>query len=166
MIELGSEVEDKATGLKGMVTCLQIEMNKSVYYTFQPKGLNPKTGQPVEGMWLVEERLTGGARIDMPDLPVNVLGTIVEDKASGFKGLAVSLVYHLNGCVHFNIQPQGLQETGAPIETHNFDIRRLTGEAIKPMTKEVKKADEKERPSPTGSGCYSPARTNNNSCRK
>lgn len=159
MIKLGSMCTDIATGIEGMVTHLQIDMNMSEYYQFQPRGLNPKSGQPVDRMWLVEERIEGGMLLteaDEPDLPTHVLGTIVEDEASGFKGMAVSLVYHINGCVHFNVQPKGLQDTGAPIETCNFDIRRLKGEAIKPMTSEEQKQDEVKCPSPSGDGCYRP----------
>lgn len=157
MIELGSYVTDKATGLEGMVTHLQIEMDKTEYLRFQPRGLNPKSGQPVDSMWLVETRLEGGNRIPTPDLPVHVLGTIVEDEASGFTGMAISLILHINGCVHFNVQAKGLQDTGAPIGECNFDIRRLKGEAITPMTKEEQKIDEKKKPSPSGDGCYRPA---------
>lgn len=156
MIKLGSYCTDEATGIEGMVTHLQIEMDLSEYYQFQPKGLNPKSGQPVDRMWMVEKRLSGGEIVDDVDLPTHVLGTIVEDKASGFKGMAVSLVYHINGCVHFNVQAKGLQDTGAPIETCNFDIRRLTGDAIEPMTPEEQKKDEKERPSPASDSCYRP----------
>jgi hypothetical protein len=156
MIKLGSQVTDSATGIEGMVTHLQIEMNMSEYYQFQPKGLNPKSGQPVDRMWLVEERLIGGEVVEDQELPTHVLGTIVEDEASGFTGMAVSLVFHINGCAHFNVQASGLQDTGAPIETCNFDIRRLKGEAIKLMTVEELKVDEKKNPSPTGDSCYRP----------
>lgn len=156
MIKLGSNVTDIATGMEGMATHLQIDMNMSEFYQFQPRGLNPKSGQPVDRMWLVEDRLEGGEIVDDLELPTHVLGTIVEDTASGFKGMAISLVLHINGCVHFNVQPKGLQDTGAPIETCNFDIRRLTGEAIAPMTVEEQKKDEKEKPSPSGNECYKP----------
>lgn len=152
MIELGSFVTDIATGIEGMVTHLQIEMDGTEYLRFQPRGLNPKSGQPVDSMWLVEARLTGGTRISTPDLPLHILGTIVEDEASGFTGMAVNMILHINGCVHFNVQAKGQQDTGAPIEQCNFDVRRLKGEAITPMTKEEQKKDEKERPSPAGEG--------------
>jgi hypothetical protein len=160
MIELGSYVTDEATGLDGMVVNLQIEMDLSEFYYFQPRGLNPKSLQPTEGMWLVEKRLSGGKRIASPDLPTHVLGTLVEDDASGFKGIAVSMVYHINGCVHFNVQAKGLQDTGAPIQTCNFDIRRLKGRLILPMTKEEQKKDEVKNPSPAGNSSYKPATQN------
>lgn len=160
MIELGSYVTDEATGLEGMVVNLQIEMDLSEFYCFQPRGLNPKTSQPVDSMWLVEKRLSGGKRIASPELPTHVLGTLVEDEASGFKGIAVSMVYHINGCVHFNVQAKGLQDTGAPIQTCNFDIRRLRGEAIISMTKEEQKKSEVKNPSPASNGNYVPATQN------
>lgn len=157
MRELGSIVTDRPTGLDGMVTRLQVEMNGNEYLLFQPRGLSPKTGLPVADIWLVEERLTG-PRIKTPDLPTHVLGTEVEDIASGFKGMAVSLMYYINGCVHINVQAKGLQDTGAPIELCNFDIRRLKGEFIPQMTKEEQALDQTENPSPAGDGCYSPSR--------
>ena len=157
MIELGSVVEDIATGIEGMVVNLQIEMDHTEYLRFQPRGLNPKTGHPVDSMWLVEARLKGGNRIPMPELPLHVLGTIVTDNASGFTGMAVNMVLYLNGCFHFNVQAKGQQDSGAPIETCNFDIRRLSGEAIVPLTKEEQTVSEKKNPSPIGACGYKPA---------
>jgi len=157
MIELGSIVTDTATGLSGMVTHLQIEMSGAQWLLFQPRGLNPKSLQPVDSIWLIEQRLTGGKRIAMPDLPTHVLGTQVEDEASGFAGMAVALQLHINGCVHVDVQPKGVQDTGAPIKACNFDIRRLKGKAIKPLTKAQLKTSTRAHPSPAPASSYSPS---------
>lgn len=149
MIELGSIVFEKATGTKGMLTHMQVEINNARLYLFQPQGINPETGHPVKKLWVVEERFVGGARISEPDLPLNVLGTEVTDIATGFSGTAVSLCLHISGCVHVNVQPSGvLEKTGAAIEECDFDIRRLKGEAIPVLTKEEIKVSQKEKPSP------------------
>lgn len=149
MIELGSMVTEKATGVKGMLTHMQVEINNNRLYLFQPQGINPETGHPVKKIWVVEERLEGGIRIPEPDLPLNVLGTEVTDMATGFTGTAVSLCLHISGCVHIDVQPSGtLAKTGAAIEACDFDIRRLKGNAIPVLTKEEIRVSQKEKPSP------------------
>jgi hypothetical protein len=157
IIKLRSLVADTTTRLVGMVTHYQVEMNGNAYYRFQPKGLNPETGTPVDGLWLVENRLDGGKRVDV-ELPMQVLGTEVEDLASGFKGTAIALVLHTTGCVHVQVQPKGtLPKTGAPIAAQDFDIRRLKGNAIPVLTEEEEDADIKRRPSPSPVTAYRPA---------
>jgi len=157
MIKLGSVVTESATGLTGMVTHLQIEMDRQRYVLFQPRGLNPETGKPVNSMWVVESRLSGGQMIPEPDLPVGVLGTDVEDSASGFAGVATSIVLHISGCVHVCVQPKGkLEKTGAAVEAHDFDIRRLTGPAIKVMSDSEREVDQREKPSPGPVDRYQP----------
>lgn len=158
MIELGSKATDSATGIKGMVTHMQIEMGGNRYYSFQPKGLDTKTGEPAKPMWLVGQRLTNANIVPDDTWPLDVLGTDVEDDASGFKGVAVSMVLHINGCVHFNVQPKGLQENGSPIQTENFDIRRLKGKAVKKLTKEALVTSKKVTPSPARVTAYTPGR--------
>lgn len=158
MIALGSIVTDKVTGLTGMVTHLQVDMAGQRHMLFQPRGLNPKTGQPVKRHWLVESRLKGGKQVEEPKLPIEALGTEVEDLASGFKGTAVSLQLHISGCVHLEVQPKGmLKEDGAAVETVDFDIRRLKGKAIPKMTEEQREVEQKAKPSPVDVKCYRPA---------
>ncbi len=157
MIKLGSPVMDCATQLPGMVTHMQVEMNKSVYYLFQPRGLSPETGEPVKGLWVVGTRLQGGETIPMPALPLEVIGTEVEDRASGFAGVAVSICLHISGCVHVSVQPKGrFEKTGAAVCACDFDIRRLQGAAIKPMTEQEREADQAEKPSPGPLDRYTP----------
>lgn len=143
-----------------MATHLQIQMNGQRNVFFQPHGLSPEIGKPVKGLWVVESRLQFSEVIDdtLLDLPLSVLGTEVEDEASGFKGTAVDLMLHINGCVHVCVQPKGrLEKTNALIDACDFDIRRLKGAAIKPLTEIQRATDQTVKPSPQHVEPYRPA---------
>jgi hypothetical protein len=147
-MELGEFVTEKASETRGMLTHFALEPEGGRHYLFQPHGLNPETGLPISSFWITESRIVGGTKITV-DLPTEVLGTQVEDKASGYKGLALDMVYHINGCVHFNVKPKGtIAKTGATIAAQEFDIRRLKGEAIPELSKEEIKKSQEEKPSP------------------
>lgn len=151
-------VVDVATGLAGMVTHANWSLNHVVQYAFQPSGLSPEDGQPVKRSWMEIERLDGAAGrplvyqvLTMDDVPLQVLGTQVEDKATGFAGMAISLTLHMSGCVHVIVQPKAVvAKTGAPVESSDFDIRRLKGVAIPELTEEQVDEDRKAKPSPVG----------------
>ena len=148
MIKLNSIVTDSATGLKGIVDMLHIEIGGEETYRFQPTGLNPKTKVPVDSVWLKEERLIGGDRVPTPDLPVSMLGTEVEDIGTGFKGMAVSLAVHSTGCIHFNVQAKGKTDEGNAIPPQNFSILRLKGKALKKLSEAEAAQERKAKPSP------------------
>jgi hypothetical protein len=150
IIRLGTPATDSATTLRGMVTHLFMDTGGRLIYLFQPRGLNAETGQPLKGVWVSEKRLQCHEELrPNVELPTAVLGTFVEDRASGFKGTAVGLTMHINGCVHIDVQPAGvIEKTGVPVDCCDFDIRRLDGPAIRRMTAEEKAKDEKEHPSP------------------
>ncbi len=157
MIKLGSNATETATGLEGMVTHMQIEQGGETFYLFQPRGLNPETGAPVEKMWVVESRLSGVEKTATPKLPTGVLGTEAEDMASGFKGKVTSICLHISGCVHVSVQPPGkLAKTGAPVQSCDFDIRRLRGPAIPVLTEDEREADQQRKPSPGEVTRYQP----------
>lgn len=148
IIKLGEMVKDSVTGLKGMATHMMIQIGLGRHYCFQPRGINPEDGQPVPRLWVPDGRLQG-KEVPCPDLPVSVLGTEVEDEASGFCGKAVSLTLHISGCVHVEVQPvDTIKKTGALINSADFDIRRLKGEAIPKITDQERDLDQKKRPSP------------------
>lgn len=158
MYRLGTIVKDRATGLEGMLTHFARYADGNEFYLFQPRGLNPKNGQPLKTLWVEEGRIEGGEVVpseEMPNLYLEVLGTEVEDRGTGFKGTAVEVQLHTNGCVHFFVQPAGRQETGDAIQSCNFDIRRLVGPAIKPLSHEEKVESMRRHPSPEecGSSC-------------
>lgn len=156
LFELGVMMEDRATGLKGMLTHYELQTGGNEHYNFQPRGLNPETGTPVDAKWITEDRVKGCPRVAC-DLPQEVLETAVTDRASGFKGIATGLVLHINGCIHVLIQAKGLlKKTGAMIEQQDLDIRRLSGSKIPALTKKVKKASEKKHPSPSPMTPFTP----------
>lgn len=148
ILELGNMVKDTVSATKGMLTHFTIDMGGNERYIFQPQGLNPKTGQPVEAIWVERTRITGAKEVEV-DLPLNVLGTQGEDMASGFKGTICEMIYHINGCLHVEIKPKGtLTETGGTIAAKEFDIRRVKGEAITPLNEKQLKESIKDKPSP------------------
>lgn len=157
MYRLTQMVTDRATGIVGMLTHMQVEMDGSRFYRFQPKGLSPENGEPIKGCWIVPSRIDGGELVPEPEMPLQLLGTEAEDRATGFKGVVTSVTLHLSGCCHATLQPKGkLEKTGAPIEPHDFDVRRLSSPLLEPMTEAAITKDQKEKPSPVEVTRYTP----------
>jgi hypothetical protein len=157
MKKLGTIVTDSATGLKGMITQFEHRMGGQQYYLLQPRALNPKDGEPVKQVWLDEPRITNGIDVPLPEYwPLEILGTHVEDEASGYAGMAIAICQHISGCIHVNVQSKGQQETGAAIDACNFDIRRLSGAALKKLSETERMASQKEKPSPGEMMSFSP----------
>jgi len=145
---LGDMVRDTVSDTEGMLTHLIIDMDKSERYIFQPKGLNPKTMQPVERISIDKARVIGGT-INEIDVPIHLLGTEAEDIATEFKGTVIGIIVHINGCIHVDIKPKGtLKDTGDTIAAHEFDIRRIKIDGKPYMTKFELKKSIKEAPSP------------------
>lgn len=153
VLRMGAECLDSATGLTGQITHWILGMSGVITYFLQPKGLDSK-GQPLAKLYLPAERLqvSEDAYEDI-EIPFNILGSIVTDDASGFTGMAISLIRHRNGCFHANLQPSGVvKKTGKPIACREFDIRGCSGEQIPVLTPEELRASEEANPSPTGDG--------------
>lgn len=151
-IKLGTTCRDSATGLMGMITHLLVDSDLKLSYAFQPRGLDDK-GQPLSRHLVEVSRLIGLKEDSYENIesPVEVLGTQVSDKASGFSGMAVGLVYHISGCVHVVIQPKGrVKKTGQPISTADFDLRRCEGPAVPCLTPDEVANSQQKKPSPTG----------------
>lgn len=149
MYKLGVPMADGATGLDGMLTHLLIEGGGIMMYSFQPRGLNPETGEPVDSFWIDPTRVVRGTEIPELYLGRDLLGTEVEDTASGFKGVVVSTVLHINGCLHVDVQPQGvLAKTNTRVKPHNFDIRRLKGARVPQLTEDQLAKSHAATPSP------------------
>lgn len=151
-LRLGAECTEKATGLNGAVTHWLMDMGGKITYLFQPKRINPDTGQPVSKLIIEIERIQANPKdFEEVDIPIEILGSHVADKASGFNGMAVAFIRHLNGCFHVQIQPSGvLQKTNSPIAKMEFDLRQCKGEKIVELTPEEMKESKAKRPSPTG----------------
>jgi len=151
VLKLGTVCRDKATELEGTLTHWVIDMSKRVYYLFQPKGLNEE-GQPVKKIILEEERLDiRGSDFENVDVPFEIIGSTVTNKSSGFTGMAVEFVRHINGCFHVGIQPKGISpKTKMPIQKCDFDLRDCTGDKIVELSKLELAKSKVEKPSPTG----------------
>lgn len=149
LFKLGTIVTDTATKIEGMLLNSIIGMDEKVEYIFQPKMLNPEKGTPVDVIMISGKRVKDGVEEDV-DVPVQMLGTQAEDLGTGFKGTIIHLVYHLNGCLHVSLKPEGILKNGETVDAKEFDIRRLKGEAIPTMTTEQKEVSQKRTPSPTG----------------
>ena len=148
LLKLGVPVKDKASGLSGQLTHVQTD-GKVEFYLFQPKGLNPETGSPVDAHWLTADRIKDG-QLTHVTLPLEMIGTYATDTASGFRGIVTYLELHINGCVHAILQPKGtVKKTGNMIKQENFDIRRLKGVKVPKIKseKELRKS-LKKHPSP------------------
>ena len=150
-LTLGTVCDDRATGLTGTLTHWVLSMDGRITYIFQPRGLDRK-GQPLNHLVLNEARLdVSESDFEEVEVPVEILGTEVTDKASGFTGMAIDFIYHINGCFHVAIQPRGVVEsTGLPINVSEFDLRRCTGEKIIELSKEELTLSIEKEPSPTG----------------
>ena len=157
LVKLGKTITDKATNLKGQLTHVQITGSDAIFYLFQPKGLNPETGHPVNTHWITEDRIKGGTKVKC-DLPMEMMGSTVTDTASGLKGIVTSLELHINGCIHAIVQPSGTtKKTGNMIESINFDIRRLKGTKVPKFKDEAAKdKNQKEHPSPAAHSRMTP----------
>ena len=149
MLKLNTPVRDSVTGLKGRLTHMMVSLGGNTGYLFQPTALNVETGHPVEAIYVTLQRIEKGVLDVDFEIPFEILGTKVEDEASGFKGTVTSLIIHTNKCVHAAVQAPGTNpKTGAAYDPVDFDIRRLKGKAIPVLDEEELKESEKERPSP------------------
>lgn len=151
VIKLGTVCYDIATELDGTLTHWVVGMGCQVLYLFQPNGLDGE-GQPVNNILLEIERLRYKREdLEKVEIPFEILGTIVKDKASGFTGMAVSFMRHINGCFHVYIQPKGVNaKTNSPIVRNDFDLRSCDGDMIKELNEKALARSKKKNPSPSG----------------
>ena len=149
VLKLGTVCLDKATQLKGTLTHCVLGMGPGIRYIFQPKGLDEE-GQPVKRLIFEGERLEVSEEdFETIEVPFDILGSQVTDKASGFTGMAVKFIRHVNGCFHVAIQPKGVSpKTRMAIDENDFDLRGCIGEKIPSLTPSERKDSEEKRPSP------------------
>ncbi|MEI6190757.1 MAG: hypothetical protein WCP24_00130 [bacterium] len=151
VLKLGTVCRDKATNLEGTLTHWIMDMSKGVSYLFQPKGLD-ENDQPVKKLYLEMERLNvKDSDFETVEVPFEIIGTVVTNKSSGFVGMAVEFIRHINGCFHVVIQPKGMSaKTKTPIQKNDFDLRDCTGSMIVELTKKALAESRRKTPSPTG----------------
>lgn len=53
------------------------------------------------------------------------MGDYMIDKITGFKGVAVSQAFFLNGCMRFGIQPTKLNKDGSMVDAQYIDANQL-----------------------------------------
>lgn len=147
VIKIRTICKDKATGSKGMVTHIVIDMSQKVNYIFQPEILNDE-GHPTPSIYMDNMRLDAEDYENLGNLPLDILGSKVTDNASGFTGMATELIMHPNGCFHVNIQPKGTRKDGNLIKPKDFDIRQCSGSKIPKQTEVKKEESRKQQPSP------------------
>lgn len=149
VFKLDTILKEGATGLTGMLTHWYYGAAGDIRYIFQPKGINPEDGKPVDRIMTDAAWIPEGTPTEEIEIPDEILGSDVMDKASGFKGKAVAFVCHLDGCFHVKVQPPGIvKKTGAPFEQCEFDLRRLEGKMIPVKTEAEVKQSKAEKPSP------------------
>jgi hypothetical protein len=123
---LGHKATDTITGLTGVITAFAEFLHAPKRIELSPAKIHE--GKPVEPVWLDEARLKiGKVHTKIGEIPSEVvLGSVVEDKMTGFKGTATGRFIFLNGCVRVEVTPKALKD-GRPIEPAVFDEQRLTG---------------------------------------
>lgn len=151
-IALGTVCTDIATQIEGTITHWLYNMSGEVTYVLQPRGSNLKTGLPVARIHLELARLkVSPEAFEEVEIPYEVLGSEVEDKATGFKGMAVAFVRYIDGCFHIVIQPEGLLgENNSLFPKAEFSFQGCKGAKIPVLSPEEKKKVDKETPSPIG----------------
>lgn len=130
-LKLGMIVQDKASGLKGMLTARHELLFGSTQYAIQPKG----KGHDYPESRLIDEQqikiISKGESAGLPsedDTVEILLGEEVEDRITGFKGTTEERVVFMNGCVFFNMTTKmhHSKENGAPeCKTHFINGRKL-----------------------------------------
>lgn len=150
VLKLGTVCRDRATQLEGTLTHWAIDLGQQIAYVFQPKGLDDEH-QPIKRLFLCAARLEVNSETDFEtvDVPFEILGTPAADKASGFSGMAIGFVRHLNGCFHVEIQPPGSLPKGGPIRSCEFDLRSCVGPMIPVLSGDELDASLRGKPSPT-----------------
>jgi len=75
------------------------------------------------------------------DDPANILGAEVEDIITGFKGIAISKVIHITGCIQYYVKPR-VEKDGKYPEGGYFDEARclIIGPGIKETGGETPRA--------------------------
>lgn len=146
--KLGSTAIDLATKREVTITHLNVDSGGEVQYYAQPKGLT-EDGRPLRPIMVTGSRVPDAPEDELL-APLNVIGSVVTDKASGYTGTATGLFYHIDGCCHVVAQSDGTTSKGEVVESQEFNILRLEGEEIEPLTEEEAEEERAARPSPTG----------------
>ena len=108
-IRLGQKVKDKVSGLEGIVTSRCDPLTGAVQYGVQPMGKGDEMKEAVFIDHFTLQVKGDGVSADCPPVDSTVtvrLQDTVQDRITGFKGVALERVTFLNGCVYFLVQPE------------------------------------------------------------
>jgi len=140
MIPNGSEVKDLSSGISGIVINRVTTLAGMIRY-----GVQLQKSDGMADAYEIDEALLevispgiSHRAIPCDPWPDLVVGTELEDKVTGFKGIAINKIEMLAGCVLFTLQPHGVDKEGKLKTTEIFNAVRLQPTA-KPKKVAVKR---------------------------
>lgn len=134
--KLGSKVSDNVSGLIGILDAAALKKSGSKQYSIQPKSLTGET-RP-EGWFVDEDQLTlideefakeGTQELSFEYFP----GDEVRDKVTGIKGIVMFVLYWINGCKHYSVQPKakkGATKKPDAITIDEIDVELISSRVI------------------------------------
>lgn len=144
VLKLGVKAKDAVSGLTGIVTAKVIQMSGNIQYQISPEG----DGKTMDGGYAFDQHQIDVIDAGLSDragtppagfTPIK-LGSEVECKITGFKGIATEETHFLNGCVYYFVAPKAKKKTEYPSGILiNSDRLKIKG---KPVV-EAKPATEK-----------------------
>lgn len=134
---LGFKIEDKVTGLKGVVTSISFDLYGCIQALIVPTSGN--TAEVFAPVWLDVARLKPKSKkpIIQPDHCntdlITRLGFNGEDLVTGFKGVIVTLCFNLTGPAEISLKP-GVDDDGKPRNSGPWmDANRIKIKGKKPV---------------------------------
>lgn len=161
IVELGDEVEDIVTGFRGIVTTKSILVTAEDRLTVRPP---LKDGEIKDSHAFDRSCLKVVTKNKVPyDASKNPtdniqIGDEVEDKLTGFKGIAVARHIFISNCVHISIQPPFDKKKSELPENKSFEsagIKILKAQKVK-LQDEKPNIPEPSKP-PGGPDTYMPS---------
>jgi len=165
--ELGYEVEDAISGVRGTASSMVVFHDGNIQFAVQPK-TTPEKNEMHDG-WNIDAAqlkfLSEGVnslRVQAPVVDI-ALGGLVKDKFTDIEGIATRKVVFLNGCVYYSIArkiTQEMKDKGAKETTPHF-VNWTQLVKLEPRTllapKEVKPASKAQGTARGVGGPSSPA---------
>ncbi len=145
MLALGREIEDRVSKMRGICVHVAYRLNGSVAVSIQP----PSDGSECKGANMFDAVRCaivgeGIGHIVPPKEPKFPLGVQLEDVITGIKGTATEYVYHVNGCITYQLRGK--------VELTNFGSRAPEHDIEQDQIKEVE-GKKKAPVVKTGTGC-------------
>lgn len=133
LLTTGTKCTDSPTGMKGTITHIEILKEGVTEYLFRPEGLNPETSLPLESFPVEVWRLNvTDSDFEEREIPIEDIGKVFKDKVTTYVGTVVATVIHLNGCLHYVLQAQGINKSKNRIQKIEVDPRSCEGAKVAP----------------------------------